>query len=217
MLLEAFAAAAVIAGKTVDGRSLRPHALGIGAPHVLVVGCIHGTECAGIAIVRRLERDCARGWGRIWVLPNLNPDGLARGVRQNAHGVDLNRNFPRAWRHAGGPWDPEYPGPRPASEPETRLVMRVIRVVRPEITIWYHQPLSLVRAWGQSVPAARRYARVAGTRFRRLPWLAGTAPNWQNHAFPGTSSFVVELAPGALGTAAAERHARAVRALAGGC
>src|SRR5262249_25070105 len=29
--------------------------------------------------------------------------------------------------------------------------------------------------------------------FRKLPWLPGSAPNWQNHRFPGTSSFVVEL------------------------
>ena len=39
----------------------------------------------------------------------------------------------------------------------------------------------------------------------RLPWLAGTAPNWQNHRFGGTSSFVVELRPGALSRAARGR------------
>ena len=70
---------------------------------------------------------------------------------------------------------------------------------RPEATIWFHQHYGedpLVRAWGGSVPAARRYARLAGLPFRRLPWLAGTAPNWQNHRFPGTVSFVVELPRG---------------------
>ena len=29
-----------------------------------------------------------------------------------------------------------------------------------------------------------------------MPWLAGTAPNWQNNTFPGTASFVVELPDG---------------------
>jgi hypothetical protein len=68
----------------------------------------------------------------------------------------------------------------------------------------------MVRAWGPSVPAARRYARAAGLPFRRLPWLAGTAPNWQNHRFRGTASFVVELPPGQLSTLDAERYAGAV-------
>jgi hypothetical protein len=50
-------------------------------------------------------------------------------------------------------------------------------------------------------------------RFRAIRWPRGTAPNWQNHRFPGTSSFVVELPAGPLTPAAANRHARAVLAL----
>jgi hypothetical protein len=72
-----------------------------------------------------------------------------------------------------------------------------------------------VRAWGTSVAAAERYARASGLAFRRMPWLAGTAPQWQNRAFPGTSSFVVELPDGRLSAGRARRHAAAVTALAG--
>jgi hypothetical protein len=50
-------------------------------------------------------------------------------------------------------------------------------------------------------------------RFGAIRWPRGTAPNWQNHRFPGTSSFVVELPPGRLTAAAAARHAHAVLAL----
>ncbi len=87
--------------------------------------------------------------------------------------------------------------------------MRLIRGIRPRITLWFHQPENLVRAWGGSIPEARRYARLAGLRFAALPWPRGTAPNWQNHAFPGAASFVVELPPGRLASATAARLARA--------
>jgi protein MpaA len=108
----------------------------------------------------------------------------------------------------------EYAGARPLSEPETRMIRGLIRRTRPDVTIWFHQPLALVRAWGRSVADAQRFAAVARLPFRRMPWLAGTAPNWQNHRFARGSSFVVELPPGALSPARTRRMADAVLALA---
>ena len=178
---------------------------------MLVFGCIPGNECAGTAVTRILARSSPEV--DLWVVPNLNPDGSALGRRQNGRGVDLNRNFPSEWTARGRRWDPEYPGPRPLSEPESRAAVRLIRRIRPSVTIWFHQPQALIRAWGQSIPTARRYARLSGMRFRAIRWPWGSAPNWQNHRFPGTSSFVVELASGPMTDAAANRHARAVLAL----
>jgi protein MpaA len=149
----------------------------------------------------------------LWLLPNLNPDGLAFGTRANAHGVDLNRNFPSMWKRFGEP-GVEYSGMRPLSEPETRAARSLILRIRPRLTIWFHQPQSVVRAWGPSIPAARRYARLAGMPFRALAWPNGSAPNWHNHRFPHDPSFVVELPPGPLAPAPALRLARAVRSLA---
>ncbi len=188
-------------------------ALGRG-PLVLAFGCIHGDECAGVRAVRRAWRGCPPYGGGLVTVPNLNPDGLALGTRLNARGVDLNRNFAADWRPIGAPGDPEHSGPGPFSEPETQLARKLIRRLRPDVTIWFHEQAEpLVRAWGPSVPAARVYARLAGERFVALPWLDGTAPNWQNHAFPGTTSFVVELPAG--GPVDAERHGRALFGLAG--
>ncbi len=184
------------------------------ATRVLVVGCIHGTECAGRTVVRLLSRMPEPLHVDLWLVDDLNPDGFAAGTRQNARGVDLNRNFPSQWRPIGRRWDPEYPGPRPLSERETRLARTLILRLRPAITIWFHQPLATVRAWGRSIPAGHRYARLARVPFRRLRWPSGSASNWQNHRFPHARSFVVELPPGPLSPAAAARYARAVLALA---
>jgi murein peptide amidase A len=205
-----------VLGYSSQGRAIRVHRLGdpASAERVLVVGCIHGNEAAGIAITRRLIRSAPPSGYDLWVINVVNPDGRHLRVRQNGRGVDLNRNFGSEWIPIGSRWDPEYSGPRPWSEPETRIVRRLVRRIQPKITIWYHQPQKLVRAWGQSVPAARKYARYSRMSFRRIRWPHGTAPNWQNHRFPGTSSFVVELAPGPLSERRVTRHAYAVQKLA---
>lgn len=178
---------------------------------VLVVGCIHGDESAGIAIARALLH--VQTGLDLWILPNLNPDGTALGTRQDGRGVDLNRNWSSDWHGGGRPWDTYYAGPRPFSERETRIARRLILRIRPRVTIWYHQHMDLVWAWGQSSPAGRIYARAAGLRFYHHHNLDGTAPNWQNHHLPGTASFVVELPAGSLSPRQVRRHVHAVLTL----
>jgi protein MpaA len=170
---------------------------------LLVFGCIHGDECAGRVLrpLTQITSHCPDPASDIYVVPNLNPDGFALGTRLNGRGVDLNRNFPAGWHLIGERGDPEHSGPHPFSEPETRLAARIVRRLRPEATVWFHQHHArrpLVRAWGRSVPDARRYARLAGLPFRRIPWPAGTAPHWQNRRLAHGSSFVVELPRGPL-------------------
>ena len=202
----------VMLGRSERGRPIYAWRVGdpTGLP-VLVVGCIHGNEPAGIPIARALER--VHTGLDLWVIPNLNPDGYAAGTRQDGRGVDLNRNWSTQWPGGGRPWDVYYPGPRPFSERETRIARRLILRIRPRFTVWYHQHMNLVWAWGHSSRAGRIYARASGMRFYHEPWLAGTAPNWQNHHLPGTASFVVELPAGRLSPAQVRRHVRAVLAV----
>jgi protein MpaA len=229
MMLDVFFAALALAGghQTAPAREVIGHsasgrpirAVSYGRPDaartVVVFGCIHGNECEGIKITKHVQSEgAAPRAARIVLVHQLNPDGYRLRVRQNGRGVDLNRNFPSQWIPIGTRWHPEYSGPRPWSEPETRVARRLIDRIRPDITIWYHQPQALVRAWGQSRPAARRYAQYARVPYRSIPWPNGTAPNWQNHRFAGTSAFVVELPAGVLSASSVERHARAVLRLA---
>ena len=204
--------ARIVLGRSERGRPIT--ATHTGDPNglpVLVVGCIHGTECAGMPVARALER--ARTSLDLWVVPNLNPDGYSAGTRQNARGVDLNRNWSSQWPGGGRPWDTYYPGTRPFSERETRIARNLILRIRPRVTIWFHQHMNLVWAWGQSSRAGRIYSHAAGMRFYHHHWLAGTAVNWQNHHLPGTASFVVELPAGNLSQAQVRRQVRAVLAL----
>ena len=210
------------AAPTVDGRELlgesfegRPiRVFHRGDPdeiRVLVVGCIHGDECAGVRIARRLRSGRPRPFLDLWILPSLNPDGRAAHTRQNARGVDLNRNFPYRWRR--GPRGRYYPGRRPASERETRIAMRLILRIEPDITIWFHQPLALVDASGD-LTIERRYARLVGLPLVRLGRLHGTATSWQKHVLRGTEAFVVELPGGVMRPRGARRFANAVYRLA---
>jgi protein MpaA len=203
----------VVIGTSVLGRPIVAWAFGPdSAPRkVLVVGCIHGNECAGLAITSALRRVPVPGGVQLWLVPEMNPDGTAADTRQNAHGVDLNRNFPYLWAPISDPT--YYSGPYPVSEPETRAAMRLVRRIRPVVTIWYHQHQDLVDMAGGDRGAARRYAQVAGLRPTCLTFLSGEETRWSNHTFPGTTSFVVELPAGAVSADALARHLRAVRAV----
>ena len=205
-------ATAVVVGHSVQHRPINVvHVAGTG-PTILVVGCIHGNEPAGIAIVRALERTHPKG--DLWLVPVLNPDGLAAGTRQNAHGVDLNRNFPSLWQRFGRPGSTYYSGPKPFSEPETRAARDLILRIHPRYTVWYHQHMDVVWAYGRSTAAGRRYARLAGMRLLHRSWLAGSATNWQNHLKGGGASLTVELPAGRLDRDGIRRQVRAVLGLA---
>lgn len=137
---------ALVLGYSVQHRAII--AIEMGDPdspaHTVVVGCIHGNEPAGTAIATALGTHPVPAEADLWVIADLNPDGVAAGTRGNAHGVDLNRNFPFTWRPLGPPGSLYYAGPHPLSEPESRLAAALVRRLRPRLTIYYHQHLAVV-------------------------------------------------------------------------
>jgi protein MpaA len=198
MVLRALIVAALLAapahqlGRSYEGRPIDVvHVAGTGK-RILVVGCIHGDECEGIEVTRLLARSHPKA--DLWLVHQLNPDGYARRSRTNAHRVDLNRDF------------------LAATQRETRIARKLILRLQPDVTLWFHQPQAVVRAWGPSRATARRYARLAGVPYRSVAWPPGSASRWQNGI--GQISFVVELPAGELPDAAARRYADAVLRLA---
>lgn len=179
-----------VIGFSVRGRPIRAWRLGDPTAPVKAVAlaAMHGDEVAPRAILERLRDGRPISGVDLWVVPQVNPDGVFRGQRKNARGVDLNRNFPWAW----GPSDGEVEsGPRPASEPETRALMRFLRSVDPRYVVSYHQPLYGIDVWG---PKKRWFARRLAEHLR-LPTKEfacgstchGTFTQWFNNSFDGVA------------------------------
>jgi len=177
-----------VIGHSVRGRAITAWHLGqVGKPKVLLVSTMHGNEGAPRQILTRLRDGRPVRGVNLWVIPVYNPDGFAAHTRKNAHGVDLNRNFPYHWADLDGGYES---GPRAASEPETRAMMRFLGNVRPAWVLSFHQPLHGVDLDTKRPSFAHRVSRhldLPAKRFTCGGACHGTMTMWFNHRFRGTA------------------------------
>ena len=143
--------------QTVQGRSLSMRPYGEGTKFVLILGGIHGSEPGGVDLVQDLEdwireKGTPKGLTLLFVNP-ANPDGLAKGKRENAHGIDLNRNFP-----ASNFRPHPKSGRQPLSEPESRFLAGIIKQFHPVFILTVHQPRRSVNWDGPAEGLARLLA-----------------------------------------------------------
>lgn len=133
----------VVLGASVEGRSITMYLFGTGSNPTLIFGGIHGDEGVTSDIARQMI-DHLRSNPAVWsgrsiaIIPEANPDGLARGTRQNAHNVDCNRNFPASNWSRGSRSDRYFGGPSAGSEPETKALMQAIHQLNPGRIISLH-------------------------------------------------------------------------------
>ena len=158
---------------------------------ILVVGGVHGDEASGVDAVMDLAARQANATGarpdssepaladvHLWLIPLLNPDGYVRKQKNNAHDVDLNRNFPA--RNFTRVHEPRYdPGPRPLSEPESLGLARLIATEKIEAVVAVHSPFACVNFDGPAKGWAEKVSVACG-------W-----PVWESIGYP---------TPGSLGT-----------------
>lgn len=142
----------------------------------LFIGAFHGDEPESFALLRHWLQQlclpraaqapsgnvCDPFAGRaVGILPCLNPDGLAAGTRQNSRGVDLNRNFPTGNWQETLRTDPYYGGPYPASERETRLLVRLLQQYPPSKVISLHTPYHVLNYDGPEPTTQQLAAAMA--------------------------------------------------------
>ncbi|NIM48059.1 MAG: murein tripeptide amidase MpaA [Gemmatimonadales bacterium] len=121
---------------------------------LLLFGGIHGEEPETTFALSRALRQLSESSPQCAAVLAANPDGLIRGTRGNACGVDLNRNFPASdWQpnpvtHRSTLDDPSdvvlSPGEQPGSEPETTALMGLIEELKPNAVIALHAPLACI-------------------------------------------------------------------------
>lgn len=186
-----------VIGRSVMDRPIKAYLIGKeDAPNrYLVLGQMHGDEAAGrlIGHDRLINKDPIRGVA-LWVVPTMNPDGSIRGTRTNARGVDLNRNFPsRTWVRQGK-GTRYYSGPRPASEPETRVIVRFFSDIQPRTLVSIHQPLACVDYSGGSRAVTQWLSDHLRLPVRHIAVSGGgTMTSWYNPKFPKKTAVTVEL------------------------
>lgn len=152
---------------------------------VVVIGGIHGNEPVSPPIVRSLVDVPMPADVEVWLLPEMNPDGIAAGTRANANGRDLNRNF-------GWGWLPYDGGPAPFSEPETTAAADLVLRAQPHVVVWVHQPLSYVSSIGSTPDALEEaWSRGSGIPVRRDVTQHGGGESWTNFT-AGFPSMLIE-------------------------
>lgn len=184
---------------TREGRPIfwRRHGPPSTAP-LLVVGGVHGDEPASVDATRALDAwlDAHPPARTILVVAALNVDGWVRNTKDNAAGVDLNRNF--AARNWAAQHPPGYrPGATPLCEPETAWLSRLIEDEGIVAIVAVHAPFACVNFDGPADEWAASVASASGWPVR--PSIGYPTPGSLGSWFGGDRGqpiLTLELPPG---------------------
>lgn len=163
---------------------------------VLVFSAIHGEEPETTYALSRALRQLSEPSEHAAVVLAANPDGLTRGTRCNARGVDLNRNFPASnWQATPvtcrstieDPSDVVLgTGTHAGSEPEVQALIALIRELSPSVVIALHAPLACIDDANASSLGARLAQRTGMPLVRDVGYpTPGSFGSWgSEHGVP---------------------------------
>lgn len=129
---------------------------------VLIIGVFHGDELEGEFLIKKyLSSEPEFLKNRLLIIPCLNPEGKHLKTRQNSRKVDLNRNFPtKNWELTE---DNDYfGGSTPASEIETRFVVKIIENFEIDCILTLHSPYRVVNYDGPAKEIAEKLSKITG-------------------------------------------------------
>ncbi len=108
-----------VIGRSVRGRPIRAYRIGDRSSRhtVLVVGCIHGNECAGRAILATLRDMAPFNDLDLWLVFSMNPDGTAAGTRQTPGASTSTATSGASGDPSGSRGIPTTRGPGPSPNP----------------------------------------------------------------------------------------------------
>jgi protein MpaA len=163
-----------IIGMSVQKRPIMCLELGSGPDVTFIMATIHGNEAAGTPLVRRLtwylrEHSAMLAGRKVVLMAAANPDGMVNGSRYNAKGVDLNRNFEAANRV-----NTKETGLTALSEPEARVIQRVIQEYKPDRIVSIHQPLSCIDYDGPARMLADRMGQYCALPVKKIGAMPGS-------------------------------------------
>lgn len=175
-----------VIGRSQSGRKIKAFRAGEpGKPVVVVAATMHGEEDFGQYVAYGLMEGRKITGIDLWILPVLNPDGLAHDRRWVNGQVDLNRNFPYSWVKRANS------GPRAVSERETKVIMDFLARTRPHYVVSWHQPLNGVDTDKvKDLALSKRLAKNLKLPLKELDCggqCHGTMTAWYNHGFAGAA------------------------------
>ena len=171
-----------VIGTTAQGRPITAEHWGPQAgPQILVIGQIHGDECAPAFLVQELRQNPVTSKG-VWLIPTLNPDAMELFTRLDSKQRDLNRDG------------------YTVKAPETRALLDFTVRIKPALTIHVHSPYQWVGQYNGG--AAQRLASsiARGANWGSVKYAGGNLTNgqaflWegQNRVLPKHPSVLIEF------------------------